>query len=311
MNLLEIGSLTEQQARAQLEKIRWPDGPMCPFCQSKSVTKLGGEAAKRGVYKCKTKECRKQFTVFKGSIFEDSHLTCKMWLMACHLMCSSKKGFSANQMSRELGITVKSAWFMVHRIREAMKQAPLANMLGDKNTPVEVDETYMHTDGPHREPKTQFRRKRGRGTDKTCIVALVERNGRMRAKPIEQVTSENLKAVINESVRKEATLFTDELLAYTKIGKEYAGHETVCHSEKEYARDDVHVNTAEWFFGLLKRGVHGTFHHISRHHLPRYLDEFSFRWSLRRTDDGERTEEAIRSGVGKRLQYRESLKKSG
>ncbi|MFT3883401.1 MAG: IS1595 family transposase [Gemmatales bacterium] len=303
MNLLEIGSLTEQQAREYIEQVRWPEGAVCPFCKTKEVTKLGGKSAERGLYKCKTKECRKLFTVFKGSIFEDSHLTCKQWLLAYHLMNSSKKGVSAHQLHRELGITYKSAWFLAHRIRWAMTQEPLKTMLGEEGSVVEVDETYV---GGKPKRVHGVPNKRGRGTKKTPVVALVDRSGGLRAQSVQRVTSRNLKKVIDQHVKKEATLMTDELNAYKPIGKEYAGHQTVNHSEGEYSRDGINCNSAESFFATLKRGIHGVFHHVSKQHLDRYCGEFAYRWTNRKVDDSERTARAIKAGEGKRLMYRAS-----
>jgi transposase-like protein len=229
-----------------------------------------------------------------GTIFERSHIPLRHWVIAFHLMCSSKKGISAHQLHRELGCTYKTSWFMCHRIRHAMTN-------GIDNPPlkgkVEIDETYVGG-------RTRLGI-RGIGSErKTPVVALIERNGRARAIPVEFVNAANLRAVIQPNVARSAKLFTDELKHYKKIAADYVGHETVVHSKHEYVRGDAYTNTAESFFALLKRGVHGTFHKISVKHLHRYCDEFSFRWSHRKVDDGQRTIAAMQGAEGKRLMYK-------
>ncbi len=293
MNLLEVTHLTEDQAREYIESIRWPNGPTCPHCTSQEVTKLQGRATRPGVYKCKA--CRKQFTVTVGTIMHRSHASLKTWVIAFHLMSSSKKGMSAHQLHREFGVAYQTAWHMAHRIRHAMKKEPLASML--KGT-VEVDETYV---GARR-----VRGKRGRGAGrKTPVVALVERGGGMHAKPVANVTAKNLKNAIREVIHPDARIITDDLSSYHGIGSEFpGGHNVIRHSLGKYVEGDVYTNTVESFFALLKRGVHGTFHHVSKKHLHRYCDEFSFRWNHRKVDDGMRTEAAIRAAEGKRLTYK-------
>jgi transposase-like protein len=251
---------------------------------------------RKGVYKCK--DCRKQFTVTVGTIFEGSHIPLHKWLMAIHFLCASKKGMSSHQLHRLLGITYKSAWFMTHRIREAMRQEPLASKLTGT---VEVDETYIggKSDRPGRD-----------NVQKTAVVALVERQGRVVAKPVERVTAKELKGAIHEHVAKEALIMTDELASYQGLDKEFSGHLTVNHSQKEYAWGPVSTNTVEGFFSLLKRGVNGTFHHVSKKHLGRYCDEFSFRWNHRGVTDGERAVAAIKATEGKRLYYKKPVEKS-
>lgn len=298
MNLIEVGNLTEEQALTYLEKIRWPNGSTCPHCQSQDCTRMEGKTVRSGLHQCNNAECREQFTFRIDTIFEDSHLSCKQWVLAFHLMCSSKKGVSAMQLSRELGVSYKTAWHLAHRIRHAMTQEPLAGLLAGV---VEVDETYVG--GKPR--KGTGTHKRGRGTAKAPVVVLVERGGRAKAKPLATVTGKNLKEAIRESVDTTATIMTDELPAYRGIGKEFeGGHKTVNHSRGEYARGDVSTNGAESFFALLKRGVNGVFHHVSKQHLHRYCEEFAFRWSERKSTDGQRTVAAIRGAKGKRLMYR-------
>jgi transposase-like protein len=221
--------------------------------------------------------------------------------MAFALLCSAKKGISALQLQRELDLgSYRTAWHLAMRIRHAMSREPLAGLL--KGT-VEVDETYVG--GKPRPEAGAPKSKRGRGTKKTPVVALVERNGRVRARKVERVDGVTLKAAIRENVDRSSRIMTDEWAAYRGIGSEFAGgHEVVTHSAGEYARGDATTNTAESFFALLKRGVMGSFHSISKQHLDRYCDEFSFRWDYRRINDSDRTAIAIRQAEGKRLSYR-------
>ena len=296
MNLEQLGRMTEDEAREYIESIRWPHGAVCPHCGNKKGNYLlKGKSTKPGTRKCKS--CRALFSVTVGTVMHRSHLTYRQWVIAFHLMCSSKKGMAACQLERELGMTYKTAWFLGHRVRAAMNENPLAELL--KGT-VEVDETYV---GGKAKPGS----KRGRGTTKAPVIALISRNGKMRSKPVERVNAKELKGAIREMVDKKSRIFTDEWKAYNGIGLEFAGgHETVNHGNDEYVRGDVHVNNAESYFALLKRGVHGIFHHVSREHLGRYCDEFSFRWNNRKVTDGERTIAAIRGAEGKRLMYSDS-----
>jgi transposase-like protein len=311
LNLSNLSILfaNEDAARAFLEMKRWPNGPVCPHCECKQVYKLTAKPGSKrpvrpGVYKCK--ECRQQFTVRIGTIFEESKIPLCKWLAAIHLMCSSKKGISSHQIARELGITVKSAWFLTHRIREAMRSQPMAGML--KGT-VEVDEAYVGARKPRYRSKQN---KGGRGTSKKPILALVERGGRVVAHPISGPDATSLKGAIRKVVDPTAAIVTDEWIAYQGIGKEFkGGHHTVNHGAREYVRYTkdggpvyVSTNEAESFFGLFKRGFIGAFHQLSHHHLSRYLDEFSFRWCNRKVSDGERMVKAIQGAEGKRLKYR-------
>jgi transposase-like protein len=311
MAAIDVGRLTEDEARAILESIRWPNGPVCPHCGSKNVTRIQAtsEKVRDGVLQCK--DCRQQFTVTVGTVMESSHITLRQWVQAFHSMCSHKKGVSALQLQRNLGLhTYKSAWFLAHRIRLAMQEDPLASKLAGI---VEVDEAYVGgktRPGKRDENGNLIVNKRGRGTKKVPVVALIERDGQARTRVVEHVTSDNLKATIRQNVQATATINTDDLNLYQGIGLDFAGgHQIVNHSQKEYARGDVYTNTAESFFALLKRGVHGTFHHISKKHLSRYCDEFSFRWGERKVTDGERTTEAIKGMEGKRLMYRKPVKR--
>lgn len=300
MNLSEISKLSENEARELLERIRWPNGPVCPHCGSmEGHTKFQGEKHRDGVYKCNA-GCGKQFTVTVNSVMEGSHLGIRIWLMAFSIMCSSKKGVSALQLQRQLGLgSYRSAWHLAHRVRHAMAQEPLSGLLKGH---VEVDETYV---GGKPRPGNNEERKKGRGTKKTPVMVLVERDGRARAHVIERVNAKTLKGAIRENVDRESMILTDEWAAYRGIGKEFRwGHFTVNHGKGEYYRGGAHTNTAESYFALLKRGVTGSFHHVSKKHLNRYCDEFSFRWNYRKSDDAARTVAAIEGAAGRRLMYK-------
>lgn len=294
----EISKWTEGQAREYLEHLRWPTGVACVHCGSVNVAKLQGKATRPGVFKCR--DCRKQFTVTVGTIFEDSHIPLQKWIMAFHLMCASKKGISALQLMRMLDLKgYKSAWHLAHRVRHAMNNEPLKTMLGAGGGIVEADETWV---GP--------RHKRPRGhnywqDNKTPVIALVERDGSVRTRVVEKVTAETLRSAIADCVSQDAELHTDGYGAYRTIGRSYRKHESVDHTAGEYARGSVHVNSAECFFGLLKRGLAGSFHHVGKRHLPRYCNEFSFRWNHRKVTDSERTEAAIKLAPGCRLTYKQ------
>jgi len=291
MAAIGVGRLTEDEARTILESIRWPHGIVCPHCGSVNVTRLAVSAKSKtrdGVIQCN--DCRKQFTVILGTVMESSHITLRQWVQAFHSMCSHKKGVSALQLQRNLGLgSYRSAWHLAHRIRLSMKEDPLVSVL--KGT-VEVDETYI---GGEPRKGDGMIHKRGRGTDKMPVMVLVERDGRSVSRPIEQVNADTLKSAIKEVVSKESTIMTDEWMSYKGIGKNFdGGHKVVNHGLGEYVNGDANTNTAESYFALLKRGVQGTFHHISKKHLPKYCDEFSFRWNNRQTNDGERTVNAIK-----------------
>lgn len=297
------------KAAAYLESVRWPNGPVCPHCgeSERKPYRLPNET--RRLWKCAA--CRKQFTVTVKTIFESSHIPLNKWLLAFYLLCSSKKGMSSHQLHRMLGVTYKSAWFMTHRIRYAMGQPPFQARLTGV---VEVDETYVggkvrkpnwHGQSPI-DPKHPWapnpRQQTGRGADKVPVVALVERGGQVRSFRIANVTGETLGDVIRKNVSRKAHLRTDSFPSYKKVGREFASHETVDHT-REYVRGDVHVNTAENFFSILKRGIDGVYHHVSEAHLPKYLAEFDFRYNRCKMTDGERTVAALASVGGKRLRY--------
>ncbi|MHC4698028.1 MAG: IS1595 family transposase [Planctomycetota bacterium] len=293
MNYIQACKLDEDGAREYLESLRWPDGPRCVHCDSENVARLNGKATRPGVLKCR--ECRKQFTVTVNTIFHRSHIPLTKWVMAFCLICASKKGMSALQLQRMLGLaSYQSAWHMAHRIRHAMQNEPLKGLL---NGTVEVDETWIGS------------RVRGKGKglkieNKTPVVALIQRDGPMRTRVLGRVTRDNLRTAVNDVVDRTAHLMTDERGAYRIIARDYKGHDSVCHTKGEYARGDAHCNTAESYFALLKRGIHGAFHHVGKQHLHRYCDEFAFRWNHRKATDAERTEAALRLAPGCRLLYR-------
>jgi len=298
MNAKKFMSMTEDQAREYLESLRWPNGPVCAHCGSSTVGKLAGKATRAGVYKCKTKGCRKQFTVTVGTIFERSHVKLCVWVAAFYMTCCSKKGVSALQLYRMLGIgSYKTAWFIAGRIRWAMRQAPLRDVLKGI---VESDETYVggKVTGPGQGPFVD---------KKSVVHAMIERGGNMRVKIILRVNAKNLRESLNEAVDKGAVLMTDEHAGYIRVGKTFADHQAVKHGAKEYARGIAHVNTAESWFALLKRGIHGTYHHVSHQHLFRYTDEFAWRFNQRKVTDRERTEAALRLAPGCRLVYQKLL----
>lgn len=298
MNLQDAARLTEEQARELLETIRWPEGSVCPHCGNPDKNyPITGKSARAGLYECSG--CGEQFTVTVGTVMHRSHIPLSKWILAFYSICAHKKGVSARQLQRDLGLgSYRTAWHMAHRIRLAMKEEPMASMLRGQ---VEVDETYVG--GKPR--KGSGPNKPGRGTKKAPVVVLVERNGRARAKAVEKVNAKTLKAAIRENVDYDSMILTDEFASYQGIGAEFKyGHFSVNHSAGEYARGGAHTNTAEAYFALLKRGIIGAFHHVSKQHLHRYCDEFSFRWNHRTTNDGERAIAAMRGAEGKRLVYR-------
>src|SRR5829696_2516267 len=293
---------SEKAAYEWLENRIWPEGPVCPHCGGfERIGKMKGEATRFGLYKCY--QCRKQFRATVGTVFEKSHVPMTLWLQAMYLLASSKKGISANQLHRTFGVSLKTAWFIAHRLRLAMTAVGLQAPMGGEGKIVEVDEAYMGeleeppAPSPQRKGRPFLKRGRGGGRTKRTIIGLVERGAEVRMFHVGRATKETVGQIIRENVAKESRLQTDESLLYREVGKEYAAHETVEHRSKEYARGDVTTNTVEGAFGVFKRGMRGTYQHCGPQHLQRYMDEFDFRYSNRAAlgvDDTERGTRAIK-----------------
>jgi transposase-like protein len=289
------------KAREWLEALLWTDGRVCGYCGV--LNESTPLATRPGYYQCKA--CRKQFTVKVGTVFERSHIALNQWLMAAFLICASKKGISAHQMHRMMGITYKSAWFMMHRLREAMRVGKLGPF-GGSGKQVEADETYI---GGKEKNKHRNKRTAGNigGKGKEVVFSLVERGGTVRSQHVPEVSGATLAPILRQQLKQETTLMTDEAGQYRNVGKEFAAHETVNHGIGEYVRGGAHTNTIEGYFSILKRGIVGTYHHVSPQHLKRYLAEFDFRYNERMSlgvNDVERTEKVLKGIIGKRLTYR-------
>ena len=306
MNLTNPIFTDIDKARTHLEATRWPHGPVCPHCGVvDQATGLKGKAHRPGVYQCNV--CRDQFTATVGTVFERSKVPLTKWLLASFLMASSKKGVSARQLHRSLGVTYKTAWFMAHRLREAMTEtAP--GPLGGENKVVEADETYV---GGKKTNKHTSKRREGMqgGKGKMAVVSLVEREGKIRSFHVAKVTAKTLRPIMVKATSRKSNLMTDQAGVYPSIGAEFAGHGVVNHSIGEYVTKGgfVQTNTVEGSFAILKRGVYGTFHHVSEAHLHRYLAEFDFRYNERAAlgvNDTMRSDKLL-EGIGrKRLTHR-------
>jgi len=298
------------KAREFLEAIRWPDGPVCPHCgvigdahriEGKGGAK--GTKARPGLLACGA--CRKQFSVTVGTVFEDSKVPLNLWIQATFLLCSSKKGISSHQLHRTLGVTYKTAWFMSHRIREAMRELNPPK-LGGGGTVVEADEVYIggRVRLKHRKPDGKIpRNKRRAYHDKEPVFSLVERGGKVRSFHVPRVNSATLRPIMREQVEADTRIHTDEASYYKGVAEEFAGHETVTHSLHEYVRGDVTTNAIENYFSILKRGLVGVYQHCSPKHLKRYIGEFDLRYNQRHVTDAERTVEVLKGIEGKRLTY--------
>lgn len=303
----------ETAAREHLEGLLWPEGPTCPHCGNADpdrIHKLQGKSTRPGVHKCR--ECEKPFTVTVGTVFERSKIPLNTWVYATDLLTASKKGISAHQLHRMLKVTYKTAWFMAHRIREAMKEetGPAAPMGGEGKI-VEADETYygkLETPRPRNKySPAPTKRGKGGGAEKRAVLGLIERGGKARMFHVHRATKQEIGEVIRTNVSRQSTLHTDEARIYQELGKEFVAHGTTNHSAGEYVRGIVHTNTIENVFSVFKRGMHGTYQHCGEAHLHRYLAEFDFRYNRRTAlgvSDKERGEDAIRGAAGKRLTYR-------
>jgi transposase-like protein len=288
----------DNAAREAIEAILWPDGPACPRCGSlDKIGKVTGKTARPGLYYCGS--CKRQFTVTVGTIFERSKVPLSKWWLAVHLMASSKKGMSAHQLTRMLGVAYPTAWFLAHRIREAMRTGGLAP-IGGAGGIVEADETFIGR-------KEGSIKRRGHG-HKNAVLSLVDRkNKQVRSFHVDSVSAETLVPIVIENVAEETAMMTDEAGAYFTLGDHFASHESVNHKADEWVRDDVHTNTVEGYFSIFKRGMKGVYQHCSEKHLHRYVAEFDFRYNERSAlgvEDKERAAKIVRGANGKRLMYR-------
>jgi transposase-like protein len=296
----------ETAAREALEAIVWPNGPICPHCgnaDAAKIAKLETKTARPGLRYCN--ECKGQFTATVGTIFERSKIPLTKWWLAAHLIGSSKKGISSHQLHRMLGVSYKSTWFMMHRLREAMRVGGLAPMGGDGQT-VEIDETFIGK-------REGFEAKAGWVRHKNTVLTLVERGGSARSFHIDEATKENIVPIVRDNLDRESHLMRDEARRYESIGKEFAAHDVVDHSRKEYGYTDhetgakVNTNTVEGYYSIFKRGMKGVYQHCGEKHLHRYLAEFDFRYSNRSAlgcEDQERARRALSGITGKRLTYK-------
>lgn len=287
------------EARKHLESVRWPDGPYCPHCgEVDRIRVLQGKSHRPGLHKCNS--CQGHFTVTVGTVFERSKIALNVWFRAVYLLCSSKKGISSHQLHRTLGVTYKTAWFMTHRIREAMRDGTLSPMGGPGGT-VEVDETFIGHDTDVK-PRGE---KKGRGyAHKHKVLTLVDREtGRARSIVVNSLKAKTLVPILQEQIDRETRVMTDEAGQYSRLNEVFAEHHFVRHGQGEYGRGPVNTNTIEGFFSIFKRGMKGVYQHCAKRHLPRYTAEFDFRYSNRDVSDLERTMIAMKGISGKRLTY--------
>jgi transposase-like protein len=320
MNLTDPVFQDADKAREWLEAQRWPNGPICPHCGNadpEKITALKGKAHRAGLYKCN--ECREQFTVTVGSVMERSKIPLNKWALAMFLMAASKKGMSAHQLHRTMKVPYKTAWFLAHRIREAMKEDySKAGPLGGEGKIVEIDETYFgQLETPRISKQRQgrpYKRSRGIGS-KRVVLGLVERGGKSRMMHLNEATVASVRTVIVQNASRKSELHTDESKLYIELGKEFDGHHTVKHSAEEYVRYEadriVHSNTIENVFSVFKRGMKGVYQHCGEAHLHRYLAEFDFRYNRRSAlgvTDTERAQDVARGAAGKRLMYQRPAK---
>jgi len=285
----------ETKAREYLEAIRWPDGVVCPHCGSiGNAYALNGEAHRSGLYKCA--DCRKQFSVTVGTLFERSHVPLHKWLLTVHLLCASKKGHSSHQIHRMIGVTYKTAWFMTHRIREAMKDPVFTSQMGGGGKVVEVDETFWGNVGKNKPGSHGW-------SHKEKIFSLVERGGGVRSFHVENVAAKTLKPIMREQIHKDTAIMSDDMGGYKGLESDFPTYGVVCHRRGEYVRGQIHTNTIENYFSILKRGLTGVYQHVGANHLRRYIGEFDFRYNHRHITDIERTNIALKGIEGKRVLY--------
>jgi transposase-like protein len=316
INLIELAQhfSDEDKAREYIEKLRWPDGPVCPHCgEINNAYRLApteskkGKHVRPGVWKCAG--CRQQFTVTVGTIFEDSHIPLSKWLLAYHLLCSSKKGMSARQLHRMLKVTYRSAWFMAHRIRYTMTQEPLSSKLDGI---IEIDETWVG--GKLRRGRTAEERRQNQKNKvktKAPVFSVLQRGGKVQSIHVPKVTAENVKPIIEQMISTDAHVMTDTSTTLKSVLKgRNQKHDQVNHFVYEYARHEnglcITTDAVEGYFGLLKRGINGVYHHVGQQHLRRYLTEFDYRFNSRKQTDSMRTIHALKSTTGKRLKLRDS-----
>src|SRR5260370_19652 len=286
-----------EAAREYLEALRWGSEHVC---RPGGVVNASVAPKKPGFYRCRVKPCRKGFSVTTKSVMESSHIKLNVWLQAFFLMASSKKGISSHQLHRALGITYKSAWFLTHRIREAMRAGGLMSPMGGNGGVVEVDETYIG--------RLQGQSKKRGVSHKNTVLTLVERGGSARSFHIDAASIADIAPILRKNISREGRLMTDQARHYIEVGREYASHDAVNHTAKEYVRGEITTNTVEGYYSIFKRGMKGVYQHCAEKHLHRYLSEFDFRYSNRvalGVHDGERSDIAIKGAAGKRLTYRQ------
>lgn len=301
---LRQATVDEATAVAFLENQRWANAPSCPHCESEKVYHMKDRRGERNKdYRWRCRGCGQMYSVRTKSVLEETRLPLRVWVYAIWKAASSKKGISALQLSREMEITHKSALFVLRRLRHGLDEVEPQKLTGT----VETDEVYLGG-----RPRYSHVAGRGRASEKTPVIGMVQRDGDVRFRVMERLTADRVGEFIAENADHTCRIITDQFGTYRalKLGEYFeGGHETVNHSKKEYVRvgTDVHSNTIEGVFSLIQRGIMGTFHSVSRKHLPNYLNEFQFRWNTRKLDDGERVSRVVKQLVGKRLEYRESV----